>query len=96
MTATSQGTAGTLSADGSTEVFIGRNISEMCVFSGDYSGGYIELEISHNDGSTWIKTGDVFDDNVAFELKAPKGKYRFTLFNSIAPTVNYYISVNEA
>ena len=91
--ATFEGQVGTLTDNGSTEVFTGRGVYELCQFSGDYGDGVVNTEMSIDNGDTWVETGDRFNIDVAFNIYAFTAKYRFTLSGAASPNISYYVSI---
>lgn len=91
--ATADQTTGILSTNTTTEVFLGRGKEELCIFSGDFSGGAVKVYISHDNGGTWNFTGDEFYSDASFRISPAFNKYKFTLFGATLPSINYCISV---
>ena len=89
--ATFVGTTGTLSADGSTPEIKGNGTIAQCLFKGDFGGGFIDLEVSQDNGATFYKTGDRFNSEVSFKTDPFKAIYRFTLADSTSPSVVFFI-----
>ena len=93
--ATFTGTTGTLSANGSTPEIRGNGTLSQCDFRGDFGGGFIDLEISQDNGASYYKTGDRFNSEVSFITTPHHAQYKFTLSEAVSPSVEFFIDKEQ-
>lgn len=77
-------------ADGSSPIIYGRGGVRAAVASGDFGGGSLGLEVSHDDGANWISdSGVIFTSDGVLSFYAPKElPFRLTLTGSTNPDLN--------